>query len=110
MPELNSRRHALVTAAHDFLLSVAPFRSPDSHEALRRFIAQAADLNCRPSDLRLVLIDVLVVLLRSGPSPRLRDELLAARLLGADPLHQFSQEVGQLIRARVVAIEQSNEA
>jgi AraC-like DNA-binding protein/CheY-like chemotaxis protein len=101
MNEPNSR-HALVTAAHDFLLAVLPFRSQESELALTRFVARAADHGCRTSEVGPVLLDVLAVLNIHARSPQLLDRYLATCRRGADPVDQFAVQVRNLIRNRTV--------
>jgi hypothetical protein len=65
MNELNNgrwRRHQLVTAAHDFILDVLPFRYPHSCCALTRFLDVAAHAGTSISETDAVLVDVLAVL------------------------------------------------
>lgn len=102
MPELSNRRHALVTAAHDFLLAALPFRHAASEQALTEFVAVAADLKDRTSEAGLVLLDVLSVLNTHAQSPHLLERYLAACRHGSDPLEQFTIYVTALIRNRTV--------
>lgn len=92
MTELSSgrvHRHQLVTAAHDFLLAVLPFRHPDSGQALARFLGAAAHAGTSVSEPVLVLTDVLAVLNARARRPALLDGYVAARRHSAEPIARF---------------------
>lgn len=61
-----SNRYALVTAGHHFMLGVLPFRVPDSHTALARFVAAVECCGLASADVDAVLLRCLAALDSQG--------------------------------------------
>jgi hypothetical protein len=102
MNELNTgrwRRHQLVTAAHDFLLAVLPFRYPDSPRALVRFLDIAVSAGTSIPETDAVLIDVLAVLSPHAHCVNLLDRYIASRR-HHEPVPRFRECVEEIIRRR----------
>jgi AraC-like DNA-binding protein/CheY-like chemotaxis protein len=95
-------RVELVTAAHHFLLTVLPFREPDSREALATFVAAVDHSRLPLAEIDAVLLRCLAVLNRhtGGRLPSLVDRYLAldAALDGCPT--RFSACVADILRYR----------
>ena len=103
MTELSSKRemrYHLVTAAHDFILAVLPFRHPDSSRALARFLAVATRARISVPETNAVLLDVLSVLSSHARCPGLVDRYVASRRHFAEPITRFRQCMEDVIRSR----------
>jgi AraC-like DNA-binding protein len=97
-------RYELVTAAHEFILTVLPFRHPGSRSALARFVDTAARCRMPVADVDAVLLDVLSVLHphAGGRLPSLVDRYVAQRRHLTEPLARFRECVEDVIRYRGV--------
>jgi YesN/AraC family two-component response regulator len=100
--DARSHRHAFVTSAHDFLLAALPFKYPNSTQALVQFITEVANVKVVPSEVEIILLDVLCVLSAHEPSARLLEHYVAARRHTMDPLRRFDALVGEIIRKRAI--------
>ena len=105
-------RYALVSAAHELILQVLPFRHRFSREALDRFAQRAAPLRLRGPDLDAVLLSALSVLEphTHGRLPSMIDRYLGQRRLQPDPLERFRACVLDVIRYRGVGSRQVQHA
>jgi AraC-like DNA-binding protein/CheY-like chemotaxis protein len=100
----NVDRFALVTAAHHFLMNVLPFRDPESHMALARFVGAATQIRPSSAELDVVLLRCLVIMDTGHQRriPSLVDRYLAKALTPDDSLAQFASCVEDLLRYRCI--------
>jgi AraC-like DNA-binding protein/CheY-like chemotaxis protein len=100
----NVERFTLVTAAHHFLMNVLPFRDPESHSALARFVSAIAQIRPSSAELDVVLLRCLVIMdmQHERRIPSLVDRYLAKALTPEESLSHFATCVEDLLRYRCI--------
>ena len=102
MDDRSAVRFALVTAAHRFVLTAAPFREPDSRTALDAFLRAASVFDIPEFELEAVLLRTLSVLDRytGGRLSTLIDRYLSTARPGSTALERFREVVEDVLLYR----------